>query len=68
MRIELKDYPGTPETRYVVSYEPEDSTVKKLFQDEPRSMWLITPTRVIAREQFFAVKTDSTGTNVPERV
>lgn len=42
--------------------------MKKLFEGEPKADWIVTPTRIVVRKEFFAVKTASTGTHATERV
>jgi hypothetical protein len=54
-------------TRYCVAYEPDDWVMKNLFNVEPTAQWIVTPTRIIARAEFFAVKASSTGTNATPR-
>jgi hypothetical protein len=63
MRIDSKDYPGTPLNRTLIAYEPDSAQIKKAFQDEPGSLWVITPTRIIERQKFFApvVEVKTTG-------
>lgn len=54
MPIDARELPGTPINRSLVAYEPDNAQIKKVFQDDPTSLWVITPTRIIERDKFFA--------------
>jgi len=45
--------PGTPYNRTLMATDATDAEIKKAFQSEPSSKWVVTPTRTVERSQFM---------------
>ena len=41
--------PGDPTCRSLVAHEADDKEIAKIFKENPSTLWVVTPTRIIAR-------------------
>lgn len=54
--VPLNELPGGPSNRSLIAHAADDKEVAKEFKDSPTSLWVITPTRIIFRDDFFKPK------------
>jgi len=52
-QIPLSQWPGTPLTRTILAHYADDREVERVFIENPASLWVITPHRIVERRVFL---------------
>lgn len=52
--IPLAKMPGDPTNRWLLAFDADDRKVDRAFQDNPGTLWVITPTRILEKKAFYA--------------